>query len=250
MIKLTRSSEIGIWENAWEVLAEKIRKINLDHKKALLLLSGGSAVNLYRDLAEYIKKSQFISDNMAVGQVDERFQPAYQETINNKQKTESIDISSINYENIRKNGLVDALTNKNIPFYRVPQKGSLAEAAESYNKTLGNLFKKDDYKMAVLGIGEDGHTAGLLPGYEKEWKVNRYVVGYNNQGEFPQRITITPKAIKELDYALVVVSRENKREALRSAIKAENITRTNSYPAVLIQKIKEVDIITSFNFES
>src|SRR3989344_612249 len=147
-----------IWPEGARLLEEKLDVETRRGRKCLLLLSGGSAVKIYLGLAEYIKNSHFTSDNLAVGQADERFRP---------QGTSDDKNNLINAENIEKTGLIKILNRKKIPFYKISQSGTLDNAAESYEKLLVKLFQNYSFRTAVLGIGTDGHTAGLLTCFTK-----------------------------------------------------------------------------------
>ncbi|OGG03127.1 hypothetical protein A2W14_04670 [Candidatus Gottesmanbacteria bacterium RBG_16_37_8] len=228
VINLISVSKSRIWENGAELLIRRLEGVLKEGKRCLLLLSGGSAVNLYQRLAEYIDKSQFGSENLAVGQADERFQP------------DSPD--EVNYRAIEKSGLIRVLKKKNISIYKIFQTENLAQSAGQYSRILDDLFKKYDYRMTVLGIGRDGHTAGLLPGYKHEWDKKTWVVGYENNGLYRQRISITAKTIGRLDYGMVVISGEEKREAMGKITgRRGNIDKI---PGLLIHKIRQVDLVT------
>jgi len=106
----------------------------------------------------------------------------------------------------------------------------------------------------------------LLPGYQKEWDKDRYVVGYElkiknqksklngeNKKWFWKRITVTPKALRSLDYALVVAMGEGKREAVGKlkwevarlpARQGDRKLDINHYPAGILGQMKEVDVYT------
>ena len=233
-----------MWQKASELLLNQLKTTLKEKKKCLLLLSGGSAVNICYSLAEYIKKAQIGSDILAIGQVDERFIPKNHESgIKNQESARDLINSPINAVNIRNSGLIDILKEKNIPFYKIPQEGMLQEAADFYNRQLEELFKKYTFRMAVLGIGRDGHTAGFLPGYKKMWDKERFAAGYENLGQFPRRITVTPLVIRKLDYALVAVSGNEKKEVLQKILN-KGSDDINRLPGLLVHEIKEADLVT------
>ncbi len=240
----------NIYPNAAQLLIKSLK--SHQKEKILILLSGGSVINLYKKLAGYIRSANIKNDSLVVGQVDERFKPE-----NSKLETRNSNkTSKINSQIIGETGLWEVCNKKSIPYYLVSQEGTLEESAEKYDQTISKLFKEYTYKIAVLGIGEDGHTAGLLPGYEKAWNIDKFVVGYKiDDGQnkamaiscpniFRQRITVTPKTLQDLDQVLVVASGENKKEAIREILDPVNENNINKYPAVLLQKIKEVDLFT------
>ncbi len=244
-----------------EIYDEAIKKLSLvmtgafnQKKGVLIFLSGGSSVNLYAKLAEWIASKKDIEGNLAFAQVDERFQPGDQVSGIRYQASGGKKNNNINADVIGESGMWDMCKKLRIPFHLVSQKGSLEEAADRYNNIISSLFEKYDYQIAILGIGEDGHTAGLIPGYEKDWNIDRYVVGYNLgqnnaralvcQQKFRQRITVTPKLLKKLDYALIVAGGEKKRYAIERLRKNEEETDLDKFPAAIIQNIREVDLYT------
>ncbi len=313
-ITFHQSGEKEIYDKALKKLCFIITEAFKQKKKVLIFLSGGSSVNLYAKLADWIAFKKDIGGNLAFAQVDERFQPG-KNVAGSKYYVASRLNKNINAEAIRETGLWNVCKDNKIPYFLISQEGSLDEAANGYNKIISDLFdpptrksptrfadsafvatsakeaatarrvvrsldvetfsasadfssdeaylknsrplgcesfKKYDYKIAVLGIGEDGHTAGLIPGYEKAWNIDRCIVGYNLgqntayavfcQQKFRHRITVTPKLLEKLDYALITARGEKKKETIQNALKKENLKDLNKYPAAIIQKIKEVDI--------
>ena len=233
-----------IWQTAVDSLINSLNNRLKTRKKVLLLLSGGSVVKLYERITSY----ELRVTNLAIGQIDERKFNIQHLTFNKEE---------INAEVIRKTGIWEICDRKNIPYYLISQEGSLEEAANNYNQQLSDLFETFSYKIGVFGIGEDAHIAGLIPGYEAEWNVDKLMVGYdvgkhrqNNPAvlfcpqKFRQRITVAPKAISQLDYAIVVVTGEKKRKAIEQALDPININNLNIYPAAIIQKMKRVDLFT------
>lgn len=225
----TEKNEL-IWNKASEFLANWLRLYHNIGQKTLFLLSGGSVTNLYTDLTKFINTSELNFDFLVFAQVDERFKPPHKADINAHVITET--------------RLLKVCHKKNIPYYLIPQEGTLKEAAEKYNKQLSDLFEHATYKICVLGIGEDAHTAGLLPGYKKDWNKDLYTVGYRNNGRFSQRITVTPEVLYDLDQAIVVAVGEKKKEAIKSALNPLNIDNTGKYPAAILQKMEKVDLFT------
>lgn len=154
---------------------------DLIYKKAddqtLLLLSGGSTPkDLYSALAIEGKLKV-----KAVGMVDER-------------------IDKSNYQMIKSTGLLDYLENLKIKFYPIDSIGKLI-----------NSFK---HKVAIMGIGFDGHTASIPAGIQNS--ESNYVAEINNFPITPsERITLTFKALSEMDLLIVLAFGENKKEALR-----------------------------------
>lgn len=259
-ILIHREKEELVFQKAAQVIIDTI-EANKD-KKILLLLSGGSAAGTYSKIKDQISKIK----NISFGQADERYfgeNPKSKFQISNKTQNPNFkyqySAEDINAYQIGKTGLWEVCKKREIPYYLVSQEGSLEQCANEYNETMKQLFMECDYKIAILGIGEDGHTAGLLPGYQKEWDKDKYVIGYeinrgqNNAGAvvcpkvFRQRITITPFALSQLDQAIVVAVGEKKRKILEHlTFNIQHLTdkTLDVFPAAILRKIKKVDLFT------
>lgn len=80
--------------------------------------------------------------------------------------------------------------------YRV-LRGEDAEAtAQDFADKLGRLFATYDYKIGLFGIGADGHTAGIKP---HTVAVTSEELAAQFVGSDFARVTMTPRAIAELD---------------------------------------------------
>ncbi|MBI3955521.1 DUF359 domain-containing protein, partial [Candidatus Gottesmanbacteria bacterium] len=244
-INIHESGEIKIYDEALKKLCFVLTDAFNQKKRVLIFMSGGSSVNLYAKLADWIASKKIIGGYLAIVQVDERFQPFHGKSklqIPNSKNNEQINACMI-----AKTGLWDVCQVKKIPYYLVSQEGLLAEAADSYNKIISDLFKKYDYKIAVLGIGEDGHTAGLLPGYRQKWDLPRFVAGYENNGKFNKRISLTPKVLKSLNYAVVIAVGAKKRNAIERLLKKDADTDLNNFPAAIINNMRNTNLYTDLN---
>ncbi len=169
--------------------------------QTLLLLSGGSTP---KDLYETLAKEKILKAK-ALGMVDER-------------------IDRSNYKMIKSTGLLDYFENLRINFYPMI-------SFNAYDKKIRDLIKSSKNKIAIMGIGEDGHTAGLpagIPHFAKasrgeqnsKFKIQNYVTDIGNfPGEFKKRITLTFRALSEMDLFIVMVFGGGKEEALRAMFK-------------------------------
>lgn len=260
-ITINQYEERDVYNEALKKLCLVITEGFFQKKRVLIFLSGGLSVNLYAKLSEWIASKKDIGGSLAFAEVDERFRPeGSKKTQNSKLKAPSYAEASagrqnrnlklknnINSEMIKETGLWEKCQKLRIPFHLISQKGTLDEAADEYNQTLERLFKEYDFKIAVLGIGEDGHTAGLLPGYRQKWDLPRFAAGYENEGKFKNRISLTPKALRKLDYALVVVKGAKKRNAIEKLLKKDANTDFDKYPAAIIRNITGFDLYTDIN---
>ncbi len=183
------------------VLAKNLlyKEIN---KETLLFLSGGSTPKeLYKALAQEKKLMP-----KAVGMIDER-------------KDRS------NYKMIKSTGLLNYLDNLKIKFYPILHRH--LKGVRLNHEAFLKLVKKFKKKVAIMGIGEDGHTASL-PASPKLQRgepagisnfqfpiSNEYVIKINNfPGEFKERITLTFRALEKMDLLIVLAFGSAKQNVL------------------------------------
>ena len=192
------------------LLANSILSKNVDKKTALFLSGGSTPQPLY----ELIAKKGRLSFG-AAAMVDERFGERMHKNSNEKM--------------IGETGLLSYLEEKKVPFYgilRLHPKGGL-DLAKDYNKKVKNLLENFSKSIAIMGIGEDGHTASLpagIPHFAKasrgkqksKIKNQKYVESVNNfPGEFKERITLTFKALSKMDLLIVLAFGSAKQNALK-----------------------------------
>jgi 6-phosphogluconolactonase len=89
-----------------------------------------------------------------------------------------------------------------------------SEAAEAYEFELGN----EPLDVALLGIGDDGHTASLFPGSPALEERSRLVAPSMAPVEPKQRLTLTFRALDEARSAWFLVSGEGKAAVLAEVI--------------------------------
>lgn len=180
-------------------------------ENTLLLLSGGTSPNeLYRLIAEdgHLHPG-------AVAMVDERFGEKMHNNSNEKM--------------IKEAGLVE--------FYQILEEGIDPEqTAIDYEKTVKELFAKYPKKVAVMGIGTDGHTAGIKP--DLEYDHSRWVVAYNDEGGyFGQRITTTFECLEQIDEFVLLVFGEEKKSALQKMLE-DGFFKKAGIPATVFTDIE------------
>lgn len=179
-----------------------------DKKTALYLSGGKTPKEFYTALA---KEEKLVVG--AVGLIDERFgEPMHEKS---------------NEQMIQQSGLIGYLHYKHIPFYSVlqppplftdtgKQDDTIQAKAQAYDQTVRFLCNGFSKSIGILGIGTDGHIAGI-PAGEKEIKNGQQsVVTYftNFPGPQKQRITMTFLGLSMLDLNLVLVFGEDKKQAL------------------------------------
>lgn len=105
--------------------------------------------------------------------------------------------------------------------------------------------------IAVLGIGPDGHIAGIIPdvlsdeAFAREY-LGTTLVGKMNarsKNQFPERISITCSFMKKyITHALVFCTGESKRDVLARALASNGAT--NTLPAGVITELADVILVT------
>ncbi|MDB5170416.1 MAG: hypothetical protein JWO35_110 [Candidatus Saccharibacteria bacterium] len=89
---------------------------------------------------------------------------------------------------------------------------TLEETAQSYNKLAGWAIADADSIIAQLGIGEDGHIAGILPGSGAAAEQIELVVGYHSESY--DRLTLTLPALKSVNAIYAFAFGDTKHQAL------------------------------------
>ena len=114
------------------------------------------------------------------------------------------------------------------------------ETAKNLSQTLNEEIKKADYKIGMFGIGEDGHTAGILP-YSDAIKTSDLICAYKTP--IFDRITITPQVISILDEAIVYGMGENKWPILE---KLQEDISLGEDPSQILKKVPLLTIFTDY----
>ena len=211
-----------------------------DGNQILLMLSGGSALRVLEHI-----KPEFLSENVTISVVDERF--STDKNINNFSQLESTDF----FDKCLMAGCVIIGT-------RIHKGETLPSATMNFDTRLQKWRKLNPKGkiVALLGIGEDGHIAGVMPfvGKKKlfedlfldqEWVASFDATGKN---EHALRFTSTLTFLKgQIDHAVVFVQGQNKKEALKK-ISGENLD-INDVPAKILCQMKDVVLCTDNQVE-
>ncbi len=103
----------------------------------------------------------------------------------------------------------------------IPTDGDPEEAAQRYERTLKDTYgapvldpARPLFNIVLLGLGEDGHIASLLPGSEALEERRRWVAAVL-QGRPEIRITLTYPAIESSQHVAFLVAGEAKAAVLR-----------------------------------
>ncbi len=241
---------------------EHLNLLLTEHKKTpvLLLVSGGSALGIL----DYVGSTS-MGENLTVSVLDERFSPGVEvnpvrsslispnDENNNDTPTTPADTSNgvNNFAQMQKSDFYQLAFDAGSSFFgTLPrQSESMAELKARWETNLKNWKKEnpDGLIIATLGMGADGHTAGIFPQADKEkfknlFESENWVTAYTAKTQHAERITTTATFISKIDIGLVYVCGLDKKTKLSEVIK--NQSEINTLPALLWHKIKDTRVFT------
>jgi 6-phosphogluconolactonase/glucosamine-6-phosphate isomerase/deaminase len=113
----------------------------------------------------------------------------------------------------------------NIKFYPILQDKNLWDTATDYDETVRFLFNYFQKSVGILGVGTDGHIAGLLAGVQNaelglRAETNLARAFDNLPGDFKERISLTFLGISKLDQIIVMIFGKDKKWALQQMFKS------------------------------
>lgn len=211
------------------MIEKKIDKLINTGKPTLFLISGGSSLSVLDRI-----DPDSITSNLTISVVDERF---------------SMDPKINNFCQLEQTKFFDRCIEKNVEIIgtRIHKGESLPKAVMDFDKRLHDMDDKEI--VALLGIGGDGHTAGVMPFPENEklfsdlFLDEEWVVSYDATGknEFPLRFTTTLTFLKEkVDHAVVFA--KDKKEALE--LLNDESKKIHEVPAKVFFEMKDCEIFT------
>lgn len=102
----------------------------------------------------------------------------------------------------------------------VPWDPSPQAAADRYQSVIAAYFAGAParFDLALLGLGEDGHTASLLPGSGALTEEGRWVAVTRRSDEEFSRITLTPHLLNQSQVVLFLVTGSGKARVLKAIL--------------------------------
>ncbi len=195
-------------------IAKEILYKNVNTRTVLFLSGGSTPKLLYETLAQEKKLN-----SGAVAMVDERF-------------GERLHIDS-NELMIKNTKFLNYLESKNIKFFPILNNESLESTSLNYDETSRFLFNHFSKTVAIMGIGEDGHTAGIPIGTDNS--ISDLVTFYTNfPGKLNKRISLTYAALEQIDLLIVLVFGKEKQKILNKIFKEGSLAEI---PARIFQKL-------------
>lgn len=195
------------------------------NKKVLWLLSGGSNIPISVEIMNMIHKEVFIDNikNLIVTLTDERFG--------------DIDHADSNWKQLKDAGF-DFSHIRSMP---VLQGLSFEDTISNYEKDIIRAIEDNNFTIAQLGIGNDGHIAGILPD-SPAFSSNRYICGYD--ANTFKRITLTFNALQRLDDLYAFVFGELKKEIINEIRNEADNNKSDKLPVLVIGEMKDLIVYT------
>jgi 6-phosphogluconolactonase len=105
-------------------------------------------------------------------------------------------------------------------------------AARSYQTLLQDFFHPHEprFDLILLGLGEDGHTASLIPGTSAPQETARLVTSIHKPGEDFARLSLTAPIINQARMVVFLVAGHAKARILRQVLNCQ----PGRFPAQLI----------------
>ncbi len=235
-------------QEAEAAAGEALNLLLMDNAKypILLMLSGGSALAML----DYISLSS-LSENITISVLDERF-------------TEDPQIN--NFSMLQKTDFYKEAFDAGCSFFgTLPRPKETAEdLAKRWGKNLREWIAENHPPagsdgavgagggkiFATIGMGADGHTAGIFPfaddgkQFDRLFSGDAWITAYAAIGKnpYPERITATISFLKQIDAAIGFVCGEQKKEKLVAVLKKQG--KVNELPALLWHKIRKIQLAT------
>ena len=185
-----------------------------------LLLSGGSTPkNLYKLLAEDSFKKRIDWTRLHIFFGDERMVPFSDERNNGKMAYDA---------------LVSKVPIPKTQVHYIKTSVSPQLAAEDYSRLLRRYFNDTShtFDLALLGMGDDGHTLSIFPGCESLDKTENWVVTVEVPSQPMSRISLLPHVVNRSTCVAFLVTGPTKAPTFNKII--HNTVDPHSYPAQLI----------------
>ena len=206
------------------VLSKRLKSQLDAGKKVLWLLSGGSGIDTCVSVAKSLHSHDV--SRLFVTLSDERY-------------------GDIGHKDENWQQLLDAgFSIPDAHLYRPLKQGlSRHEATEQFKTWLDTTWNDVDYRIALLGIGDDGHTSGVKPN-SPAVSAEGSVVDFT--GTDFERITTTIHTLERLDEAIVQSYGESKHGAISRIVRRQGSIKDT--PGLVVGRISSVTFFSDYQF--
>ncbi|PIW97261.1 hypothetical protein COZ82_00525 [Candidatus Kaiserbacteria bacterium CG_4_8_14_3_um_filter_38_9] len=216
-------------EDAGQSLTDALREHS--KKPILLMVSGGSAFSLL----DFVEPS-VLGPHITLTVLDERF---------------SSDPAINNFTQLEQTKFFASCINKRVQTIstKVLEYESLHGLHNRFDTALHTWKEQneDGVIIATMGIGPDGHTAGIFPGeHGVDFNDNTWVVGYTvpkEVNQYPERVTVTNTFLRnKVDQAIVYAVGSDKYRLIQKLQATE--TSIQEIPATIFKEMPFLIIFT------
>lgn len=227
--------EVVRGENAREEAGRALNELLTQYgaRPILLLLSGGSALQILEGVSDEV-----LGTHVTLSVLDERY--STDPFINNCTQLKATDF----FARTTKRGVQT--------FSTEVHEQTMTELSASWVHSLHVWKDKhpDGAVIATMGVGSDGHTAGMFGGeYGVDFSGPEWVVSYSvpkEVHEYTKRITTTYTFLKEcVDEAIVYVVGEEKRPILERL--TQSVCTTTDMPSCIFHEMQSVKVYTDIH---
>ena len=203
------------WEDGIADLTEKLIKALSEGKSVLWLVSGGSNIKASVQIIDSI--SMDLRTNLSVMLADERYGP--------------LGHTDSNWEQLLQAGF----STDNVRIQPILESGlSFEDTIQKYNSLAEHELNNHDLVIAQLGIGSDGHIAGILPNSPAITN-DQYATGYEALDY--KRLTLTFRSLKLISQAYVFAFGYTKKDTLLKL--RDTDAKLNDQPCQILKQLKK-----------
>lgn len=216
-------------KEAGEALTTSLQ--SLQDTPVLLLVSGGSAFKLLASV-----DVRLLSERCTLGVLDERY--SHDPVVNN-------------FSQLTKTSFYTEALAQGVHFIdtRVQEHETILELRERFDACLHTWFENNPTGiiLTTMGIGNDGHTAGIFPMSNKEcfegsaWTCAYEVLPETNQ--YTERVTVTHTFLRRMvTHAFVYVEGNEKKGVLQKVLDEQGNLEVT--PARILRELSLVSVYT------
>jgi len=198
------------------------KKLATGDRFCLLLSGGNTPKQLYHLLASDQYRNRIDWKGVHIFFGDERVVPFKDERNNGKMAFDSL-LSKV------------PIPKEQVHYIDTSQQPEVA--ADNYMKLLHEYFDGEDttFDLALLGMGDDGHTLSIFPGTEAVNEKVKWVISIYLQSQKMHRITLTPVVVNKSAAIAFLVTGAAKAQVLKRVL--EETSKPPAYPVQLIHPL-------------
>lgn len=193
----------------------ELRKQLEEGKKVLWLFSGGSNIPLTVQVMNELPDK--LTSQLTIIPIDERYGPMGHKDSNSKQLDDA------------------GFKPKQATVFAPLNNSGIDDTVIRYTQALEAAFTQADLVVAQLGMGADGHIAGILP-HSPALTAETLVTAY--QGPDFMRLTMTLPSLRKIDQAYLFAYGKPKRAALDRLCDGDY--PMDDQPAQVLRELREV----------